>query len=190
MKLTRAKSESVAGAYLKSACKWARLARGRRLIRPSADVGLPIRFADGTTSRIFRETRLTGPVPDDPVILVIRFRLAFLGDVPVLHAGFRRESLIHTPLFAGFPGFSSKLWLEDRDTRIYRGLYEWNGERSASSYARCMVGLLEPFSNRGTCDFHVVPGLGRYEFLRGLPPAAGTTTAWWRVVSTGADISP
>jgi hypothetical protein len=176
----------VSEAYLMSARSWARLARDRRLVRPRTDVGMPIRFADGTRSRVFRETRLTGPVPDDPVILVIRFRLAFLDDVAILHAGFRRECLIHTPLFAGFPGFYSKLWLEDRDTRIYRGLYEWNGEASAWSYARCMVGLLQPFSNGGTCDFHVVPGLRRDEFLRNLPPA-GTTTAWWQVASAGAE---
>jgi hypothetical protein len=79
--------------------------------------------------------------------------------------------------------------LEDRHTRIYRGLYEWNGEASARSYARCMVGLLHPFSNRGTCDFHLVPGLGRDQLLRGQPPAAGTTAGWWQVVSTTADIT-
>ena len=49
----------------------------------------------------------------DPVLLVIAFRLAFLDDLEPLHAGFRHECLIHTPLFAGFPGFRSKLWLGD-----------------------------------------------------------------------------
>jgi hypothetical protein len=143
---------------------------------------MPIVFADGTTSTVFRETRVNGPLPADPVILVIRFRLAFLDDAGLLHAGFHRECLVHTPLFAGFPGFYSKLWLDDPDTRIYRGLYEWDGAKSACSYAECMVGLLRPLSNRGTCDFHVEPGYRRDEFLRGVPQPAGPAADWWRAV--------
>ncbi len=32
---------------------------------------------------------------------------------------------MHTPLFAGFPGFRSKLWIDDVETGVYRGVYEW-----------------------------------------------------------------
>jgi hypothetical protein len=42
------------------------------------------------------------------------------------HAAFRGESLLNTPLFAGFPGFVSKLWLANDGLGRYRGLYEWD----------------------------------------------------------------
>ena len=47
------------------------------------------------------------------------------------HALFRWESLLNTPLFVGFPGFVSKLWLADDEHGFYRGLYEWNGPARA-----------------------------------------------------------
>jgi hypothetical protein len=31
---------------------------------------------------------------------------------------FRRECVLHTPLFAGFPGFRSKLWIDDTETGV------------------------------------------------------------------------
>ena len=115
---------------------------------PAADhLGMTLSFRDGTTSRVFRETVAVGAATADPTVLVIAFRLAFLDDVEPLHTGFRHECLIHTPLFAGFPGFRSKLWLEDDDTRIYRGVYQWDGATDAAAYAGRMVGLLTPFSN-------------------------------------------
>jgi hypothetical protein len=113
---------------------------------------------------------------------VIAFRLAALGSVPLLHAAFRRECVIHTPLFAGFPGFGSKLWLDDVDTGVYRGVYEWGGHELATAYAHRMVGLLAPFSTTGSARFHVVAGLPRDRFLAD-PSAApgGPEDAWWRL---------
>lgn len=131
---------------------------------------------------MFRETVVVGASTADPVLLVIAFRLAFLDDLGLLHAGFRRECLIHTPLFAGFRGFRSKLWLEDEDTRVYRGVYQWDGEKEAASYAARMVGLLAPFSNRAMARSHVVPGLARSAFL--LDPditTGGASDEWWRL---------
>jgi hypothetical protein len=42
-----------------------------------------------------------------PRVLVVEFRLRAVRGRG--HAVFRRESLLNTPLFAGFPGFCSKL---------------------------------------------------------------------------------
>jgi len=108
--------------------------------RPADCVGVMLTFRDGTTSRVFRETRVVGATTADPVLLVIGFPLAFLDDRGPLHAGFRRECLIHTPLFAGFRGFRSKLWLADDDTRLCRGVYQWDGAKDAAIYAARMVG--------------------------------------------------
>ena len=38
--------------------------------------------------------------------------------------------------------FRSKLWLDDRPTRVYRGVYQWDGAEDAVAYAGRMVGLL------------------------------------------------
>lgn len=168
--------------YGACAREWVRMAARHRLARPSDHLGMTLSFRDGTMSRVFRETLVAGATTADPVLLVIGFRLAFLDDLGPLHAGFRRECLIHTSLFAGFPGFRSKLWLEDEDTRIYRGVYQWDGEEDAASYAARMVGLLAPFSNRGTARSHVVPGLTRSDYL--LDPDAttgGTSDGRWRL---------
>ncbi len=168
--------------YGVSAREWMRMATHHRLARPADHVGATLSFRDGTTSRVFRETRVAGATTADPVLLVIRFRLAFLDDLRPLHAGFRRECLIHTPLFAGFRGFRSKLWLEDEDTRIYRGVYQWDGAKDAATYAARMVGLLAPFSNRGTAQSQLVPGLTRSDYL--LDPdvtTGGASDGWWRL---------
>jgi FAD binding domain len=54
----------------------------------------------------------------DPCVLVVEFRLRAVRRRG--HAVFRRESLLNTPLFAGFPGFVSKLWLADDERGRYR----------------------------------------------------------------------
>jgi hypothetical protein len=84
-------------------------------------------------------------------------------------------------LFAGFPGFRSKLWADDVTTGVYRGIHEWDGAEAARAYATRMVGLLAPFSNADTARFHVVGGLRRDTFLRD-PQAAPSDGAdgWWR----------
>jgi hypothetical protein len=168
--------------YGVSAREWMRMSARHRLARPVHHVGMMLSFRDGTTSRVFRETCVVGAGTVDPVLLVIGFRLAFLDDLELLHAGFRRECVIHTPLFAGFRGFRSKLWLEDADTRVYRGVYQWDGQEDAATYAARMVGLLAPLSNRGTARSQLVPGLTRSDYL--VDPdvtTGGASDEWWRL---------
>jgi hypothetical protein len=85
------------------------LVASRRLISPKQNLNPRLRFADGSSSFVFRETAVTGAETSDPTLLVMQFRLAALGSNCMLHAGFRRERVLHTPLFAGFPGFRLKL---------------------------------------------------------------------------------
>jgi hypothetical protein len=141
------------------------------------------------SSRAFRETLRRAPTLD-PALLVIQFRLSALGSNRWAHAAFRRECVLHTPLFAGFPGFRSKLWADDVTTGVYRGIYEWDGAEAARAYATRMVGLLAPFSNADTARFQVVGGLRRDTFLRD-PQAAPSDGAdgWWRI-DQAVDQSP
>lgn len=86
-----------------------RLLRQRRMHLPAGHVGMRLRFADGTSARVYRETVVDRGATVDPCVLVVEFRLRAVRGRG--HAAFRRESLLNTPLFAGFPGLVSKLWL-------------------------------------------------------------------------------
>ena len=100
----------VAGpAVLRCVATTAQLLALRRLHLPRQHVGLRLAFADGTSARVYRETVVDRGPSTDPCVLVVEFRLRFVHGWS--HTLFRWESLVNTPLFAGFPGFVSKLWL-------------------------------------------------------------------------------
>lgn len=151
---------------------------------PNRHVGRWLAFEDGTTSRVYRETVRRGKATARPVLLVIRFQLRFLGTRPRPHALFRAESIANTPLFAGFPGFRSKLWLTDERTGVYRGVYEWDGAEQATTYATTLTALLRVISLPGSVAFRVVPDVRRDEALRDPTVLEGVDEApadrWWR----------
>jgi hypothetical protein len=172
-----------AGSVLRSAALLSR----RQLRSPPSWRAHPIAFADGTVSWVFRETVRRGTDTRRPALLVVRFRLRLARRSALLHACFRVESVLHTPLFAGFPGFRSKLWLTDQRTGVYRGVYEWDGADRARRYAVVLSALLRRISEVGSVDFHVVPGVHRDDALRDpagtLPPLADiphNPGPWWR----------
>jgi hypothetical protein len=163
----------------------ARLVRQRRLHLPAQRVGMRLRFADGTSAPVFRETVVDRGATADPCVLVVAFRLRAVSGRG--HAIFRRESLLNTPLFAGFPGLVSKLWLADDERGRYRGLYEWDGPRRAENYARALWRVLALVSVPGSIHYVVLPGLRR-EVLLGRPQVLDGTAdpaAWWRLVGIG-----
>ncbi|MEU0215276.1 hypothetical protein ABZ281_09170 [Streptomyces sp. NPDC006265] len=161
---------------------WALLAR-RRIHLPRERVGTRISFADGTSARVYRETRLGSGLAKDPCTLVVVFRLRLVRGPG--HALFRAESLLNTPLFVGFPGFTSKLWLAHDEDGRYRGLYEWDNPQRAEYYARSLWRVLALVSVPGSIRYTVLPGLRRDDVLSdpGLVEAAAGNGApgWWRV---------
>jgi hypothetical protein len=160
----------------------ARLLLQRRIHLPAQQVGRRVRFADGTSARVFRETVVDRDTTRDPCALVVEFRLRAVRGRG--HAAFRRESLLNTPLFAGFPGFVSKLWLADDERGRYRGLYQWDGAERAEHYARALWRVLALVSVRGSIGYVVLPGVHRDELLGRPQVPAGVVTedpaAWWR----------
>jgi hypothetical protein len=157
------------------------LARGE-LRWPRENVGRVVWFADGGSARVYRET-VVPVAPRDPCFLAVSFRLRLIRGRG--HAWFRAESILNTPLFVGFPGFTSKLWLANDSSGIYRGLYEWDGAELAEHYARSLWRVLELGCEEGSIDYRVFPGLRRDEVLADpglldrLAPAE--QHAWWRV---------
>ena len=161
---------------------WGGLVANRRLTSPKENLGARLNFPDGLSSFVSRETAVTDAATNAPTPLVIQFRLAALGSNRLLHAAFRRECVLHTPLFAGFPGFRSTLWIDDVETGVYRGVYAWQGGDLERHYAARMVALLAPFSNAGTARHQVLEGLRRDDFLvhPELAPDA-IEGDWWRL---------
>lgn len=142
------------------------LVRGQ-IRMPREMVGREIVFADGTRSEIYRETAMRHVGTSPRVILAVRFRLRLIGSSPVGHALFRFESLFNTLLFAAHRGFHTKLWLTDRVTNYYRGIYEWQDAESAAAYAEVLRVVLSPWVQTGSFAYRVVDGVRRPEFLEG-----------------------
>jgi hypothetical protein len=161
----------------------ARLVRQRRIHLPAGRVGMRLHFADGTTARVFRETMVDRDATADPCMLIVEFRLRAVRGSG--HAVFRRESLLNIPLFAGFPGFVSKLWLADDERGRYRGLYEWDGLELAENYARALWRVLALVSVRGSIHYVVLPGLRRDVLLERPQVIQADAETWWRLAKAG-----
>jgi hypothetical protein len=162
------------------------IARGR-IHQPTDHAGAVLRFADGSSAWVYRETVVDRPAPADPCVLVVEFRLRAVRGRG--HALFRPVSLLNTPLFVGFPGFVSKLWVAHDAHGVYRGVYQWDGPDRAEAYARALWRLLALVSVPGSIRYRVLPGIRRDDLLadptvleRAGPAAA---TDWWRLVDVG-----
>jgi hypothetical protein len=123
----------------------------RQLHLPRRRVGLRVQFGDGTTGRVYRDTVADDVPATDRCVLVVSFRLRAVRGIG--HRAFEIESILNTPLFAGFPGFVSKPWMSADERGAYRGLYEWNDPRLAEAYARGRV--LALVSEPGSIHYRV-----------------------------------
>ena len=161
----------------------ARLLVSRRVHLPRSRVGTKLRFADGTTGCVYRETIVDREQVNESCVLVVSFRLRFVRGA--LHTLFRWESLLNTPLFVGFPGFVSKLWLAHDQNGAYRGVYEWDGAERAEYYARCLWRVLALVSASGSIGYAIVPGVSRDCALADPDRVTGTTEVppWARLVA-------
>ncbi|MGW7681141.1 hypothetical protein ACWGID_10405 [Kribbella sp. NPDC054772] len=155
------------------------LAQGR-VRQPRERVGVWVRFADGSSSWVYRETVLTGAEPLDPCVLIVGFSLRFVRGQG--HRWFRAESLLNTPLFVGFPGFVSKLWFAADEFGMYRGCYDWDGPAQAEAYLRSLWWPLALVCDTATIRYQVLPGLRRDDVLAdpSLALAATGPGQWWR----------
>ncbi|HEU0027611.1 MAG TPA: hypothetical protein VFQ25_10895 [Ktedonobacterales bacterium] len=173
-------------ALMRCVASTAGLLAARRIHLPQKHGGMRLRFANGASARVYRETAVDG-TPADPCVLVVEFRLRLVRGWG--HALFRWESLLNTPLFVGFPGFVSKLWLANDEYGVYRGVYEWDGPARAEHYARSLWRVLALVSEPRSIHYRVLPGLRRDALLaepRLLDAMPDATTAWWRPTEVAA----
>lgn len=174
-------------AEVKCAVATAGLLAKRRVHVRTEHVGELCQFADGTTSRVYRETIVDRPPTADPAVLIVGFRLRGVHGRRA-HALFRFESLLNTPLFVGFPGFVSKLWMAHDSQALYRGVYEWDGPHLAEDYARALWRVLALVSAPGSVRYQLLPGLRRDDLLRRPELAGPGPREWWRLTGTQADV--
>jgi len=155
----------------------------RAVSQPATHVGQVLSFADGSAGRVYRETVLRGAACDKPAVLIVGFRLRWVhgwGD-----RLFRAESILNTPLFVGFPGFVSKLWVAHDGNGVYRGVYQWNDPGLADAYVRALWWVLALVSERRSIRYMVIPDIRRDEMLLDPdlvhPTERADTRAWWRL---------
>jgi hypothetical protein len=170
-------------ALVASVVNTARLLTRRAISQPREHVGRVLVFANGTRAPVYRETIVPSDGAERPAVLVVAFKLRWVRGVG--HALFRVESLLNTPLFVGFPGFVSKLWLAHDEQGVYRGFYQWNDPELADAYVRALWWVLALVSVRGSIRYAVLPGLQRDEVLSDptvldvvMPEERET---WWRL---------
>lgn len=148
--------------------------------------GLQIGFFDGTAARVYRETVVDGAAATARCVLMVSFRLRAVHGRG--HQLFQAESILNTPLFVGFPGFVSKLWLAADSREVYRGFYDWDQPRLAAAYARALWRVLALVSVPGSIHYRVLPRVTRAAVLAD-PDAASPddpegASAWWRVTGS------
>lgn len=158
------------------------LVRGR-LHQPTTNVGRRLAFADGTSARVYRETVVDRPAPDEPAVLVVQFRMRFLNGKRG-QAYFRLVSMLNTPLFAGFPGFATKLWMAADEEGKYRGLYEWDDARLAENYVRALWWPLAVISRPDSIRYRVLTGYRRADLLTAGHEFTAADSDWWKPVVT------
>jgi hypothetical protein len=157
----------------------------RRLHQPGTWTGKRLGFADGTTAVVYRETALQRPPPNDPVVVVVEFRMWLLNGGRG-QAYFRAISLLNTVLFAGFPGFATKLWMAADEHGAYRGLYEWDGVARAENYVRALWWPLALISHRDSIRCRMLPGRRRGDLIADGDPSV-VDGAWWRPVTVESE---
>jgi len=149
---------------------------------PKRNVGRRLSFADGSTAVVYRETTTDRDAASDPCVLVVSFRLRWVRGWGWGHRLFRWESMLNTPLFVGFPGFVSKLWLAHDRNGVYRGLYEWDGPDRAEAYVRALWWALIVVSEKDSIRHQVVPEVRRDAVLAGNVEPAAPAREWWNLV--------
>lgn len=135
-----------------STLQFLRLVESRSICLRHNRIGKMYRIvhAGNSTYTVFRETESRDGRSDPLSVLVVGFRLKMIGSNTFLHWMFQRVCITSTPIWSGFAGFRTKLWLVDQNTKNYLGIYEWAGENNARTYAEWLGVILSPLSKEGS----------------------------------------
>jgi hypothetical protein len=158
---------------------------GRRSLHlDHARIGQQVTLPDGRRFTVYRETSCDEAGDDHPVTLAVWFHLK--GTVPGGRFRawlFERESMLNTVLYAGFRGYERKLWMVDRGTGDYAGLYAWRGVDAAEGYRRYITAVLRPLATAGSVGAEVVD-VALADYLGSEPPTVERARTIRRRVSS------
>lgn len=137
----------------------------RRLHLHRERLGYAYEITGRSLYSIFRETVNTHCLQQENVVLVVGFRLKWIGSNPFFHWLFQRVCIITTPFWSGLPGFHVKLWMVDQSTKNYSGIYEWKGEKHAQQYVKALIRVLDKVSVKGSVWYSLYPGIKLETFM-------------------------
>jgi hypothetical protein len=122
-------------------------------------VGATVVAEGGRRLTVFRETTSDAGGTEPEVTLLVWFHLRGTNAASPWRAWlFERESLLNTLLFAGCVGYERKLWMVERASGDYAGLYAWRGRDAALAYGAYITAVLRPLSTPGSVSARVVDG--------------------------------
>lgn len=113
------------------------------------------RAEGGGVYSVFRETHNSRMMTDKAVTLVVGFRLKLIRSNRLMHWFFQRVCILTTPFWSGFKGFKVKLWMLDKDSKDYLGIYDWRGRQNAITYADALIRVLHAVSVGGSVWYDV-----------------------------------
>lgn len=146
---------TVVRAALGSGWHYCELAAAGALHLRRERLGRRYRIDQGGSYAVFRETVSTDATVGEPVVLIVGFRLRFIGSSAPMHWLFQRLCILTTPFWSGFHGFRVKLWMVEPQRKNYLGIYAWNGHENAARYARLLVRVLQPLSTPGSVWYEI-----------------------------------
>ena len=113
-------------------------------------IGQVLKISQAGSYSVFRDTYCDAEGTKDEVVLVVGFRLKLLRNSLIGHWLFQRVCIFTTPFWSGFRGFRIKLWMVDRESHNYLGIYKWAGRQAAGTYVDALTKVLKPLSVPGT----------------------------------------
>ena len=131
---------------------------------------------------IFLDASSRDGVRDPSGVLVVGFRLRWIGSNRLLYRVFRKICVVSTPIWYGFPGYRVKLWMVDYRIEDYLGIYEWAGEKNAIVYAEWLSRLLHHLSASESVRYELRPNEKIENYLEEhreahAPPACATRSS-------------
>ena len=118
---------------------------------------------DGLIFKIFRHMNLkVGSRSSSESIFIVRFKFKKFS-----HRVNKRLSKIPILLIAGFPGFRDKLWMIDRESGYWQGIYQWKNVQSIENYKNSFVlRLMNRRAIANTIKYTIVTETNIIDYIR------------------------
>ncbi|MGB5289575.1 MAG: hypothetical protein WBN42_13895 [Ignavibacteriaceae bacterium] len=130
---------------------------------PSTYTNKIVRTDDGKEFKIFRHMHLkSNGQSENNAIFIVRFKFKKFS-----HNANIRLSRIPILLIAGFPGFRDKLWMIDRKTDYWQGIYQWKNLEAIENYKKSFVlGLMNKRAIHDSISYNIIKDRNIDDYLK------------------------